>query len=44
MRLAAKGDNVLVHYRGSLADGTVFENSYDLDEPADIGDRRGGYA
>ncbi|MCT1526392.1 FKBP-type peptidyl-prolyl cis-trans isomerase [Sphingobacterium hotanense] len=29
-------DMVVVHYRGTLADGTVFDNSYERNEPLDI--------
>lgn len=33
---AHKGDLVSVHYRGLLADGTEFENSYGRDQPLDF--------
>lgn len=31
-----KGDNVSVHYVGKLADGTVFDNSYERGEPIEF--------
>lgn len=33
---AHKGDVVSVHYRGLLADGTEFQNSYDRGQPLDF--------
>ena len=33
---AHKGDLVSLHYRGTLADGTEFDNSYIRDEPLDF--------
>tara|TARA_Y100000310_G_scaffold283773_1_gene306014 strand:- start:2993 stop:3427 length:435 start_codon:yes stop_codon:yes gene_type:complete len=33
MLKAQKGDQVKVHYRGSLVDGTEFDNSYDRGTP-----------
>ncbi len=27
------GDDIVIHYRGTLADGTVFDSSYDRGEP-----------
>jgi FKBP-type peptidyl-prolyl cis-trans isomerase len=30
------GDSVLVHYRGALTDGTVFDTTYDSGEPVEI--------
>ena len=33
---AAKGDNISVHYKGQLVDGTVFDSSYQRKEPIDF--------
>ncbi|MCF6346891.1 MAG: peptidylprolyl isomerase [Flavobacteriaceae bacterium] len=33
---AAKGDNVSVHYKGQLLDGTVFDSSYKRKQPIDF--------
>ena len=33
---AAKGNNVSVHYKGQLVDGTVFDSSYDRKQPIDF--------
>ncbi len=33
---ANKGDNVSVHYKGQLADGTVFDSSYKRNKPLDF--------
>lgn len=33
MRVALDGDAVLVHYSGYLDDGTMFDTSYERDEP-----------
>ncbi len=33
---AKKGDKVSVHYRGQLADGTVFDSSYKRNQPIDF--------
>ncbi len=33
---AAKGDNISVHYKGQLIDGTVFDSSYQRKEPIDF--------
>ncbi|MEM1222518.1 MAG: FKBP-type peptidyl-prolyl cis-trans isomerase, partial [Verrucomicrobiota bacterium] len=34
---ATPQDQVLVHYRGTLTDGTVFDSSYDRGQPAQFG-------
>jgi len=36
MLKAQKGDQVKVHYRGSLTDGTEFDNSYDRGGPIEF--------
>jgi peptidylprolyl isomerase len=36
MLKAQKGDQVKVHYRGSLLDGTEFDNSYDRGAPIEF--------
>jgi len=33
---AVKGNNVSVHYKGQLVDGTVFDSSYDRKQPIDF--------
>ena len=33
---AAKGNNVSVHYKGQLVDGTVFDSSYERKQPIDF--------
>ncbi|NOQ92196.1 MAG: peptidylprolyl isomerase, partial [Flavobacteriaceae bacterium] len=33
---AVKGDNISVHYKGQLLDGTVFDSSYQRKEPIDF--------
>lgn len=36
-RSPTRYDSVVVHYRGTLSDGTVFDSSYDRGEPATFG-------
>ena len=36
-RSPARSDTVMVHYRGTLVDGTVFDSSYDRGEPTTFG-------
>jgi FKBP-type peptidyl-prolyl cis-trans isomerase len=31
--LPQKGENVTVHYEGRLEDGTIFDSSYERDDP-----------
>jgi len=35
-RVATDTDQVVVHYKGALADGTTFDSSYDRNEPIEV--------